>query len=144
MIRKLSLATAFVVTATTAIAMEWGEYGMASLRIAVKDEARSIQFYQLLGMKEGRLHHPGQQEMNWDKRSQGPGIVLMSAETDLVPGTANFIILVPDTHATAQALREAGFPDIGEPYETPVYTGLRVKDPDGNLIDLKGPLPDAR
>ena len=65
-------------------------------------------FYKLLGMKVGRLHHPGQQEMNFEDPTQGPGIVLMSGETKLVPGTNNFLIAVPDTHAVAKALRAAG------------------------------------
>lgn len=145
----MTLIGALVLAASPVLAFEWGQYGMASLRIAVQDEARSIAFYRLLGMEVGRLHHPGQQEMNWEKASQGPGIVLVSdpallerGDIRLVPGTANFLITVPDTHAVAEALRDAGFSVAGEPRQTPHYVGLTVRDPDGNLINLMGPLPE--
>jgi catechol 2,3-dioxygenase-like lactoylglutathione lyase family enzyme len=133
-----------VLVSSPLAAAELGKFGMLSLRIAVKDEAKSIAFYKVLGMKVGRLHHPGQQELNWDTEEQGPGIVLMSGDTKLVRGTNNFLISVPDTHAVAKALRAAGFSDIGEPHDTPSYVGLTVKDPDGNTVNLLGPLPKKK
>jgi len=132
---------ALSIAAAPSLAAEFGRFGMLSLRIAVKDEAGSIAFYKLLGMKVGRLHHPGQQEINFEDPTQGPGIVLMSGETKLVPGTNNFLISVPDTHVVAKALRAAGFQNIEEPHNTPSYVGLTVKDPDGNTVNLLGPLP---
>jgi predicted enzyme related to lactoylglutathione lyase len=132
---------AMSMAASPAAAAEFGKFGMLSLRIAVKDEAKSIAFYKVLGMKVGRLHHPGQQEMNFEDPTQGPGIVLMSGETKLVPGTNNFLIAVPDTHAVAKSLRAAGIEGVGEPHNTPSYVGLTVKDPDGNTVNLLGPLP---
>ena len=137
----MSLIVALAIAASPSTAAELGKFGMLSLRIAVKDEAKSIAFYKQLGMKVGRLHHPGQQEMNFEDPNQGPGIVLMSGDTRLVPGTNNFLIAVPDTHVVAKSLRAAGFPDIGEPHNTPSYVGLTVKDPDGNTVNLLGPLP---
>jgi catechol 2,3-dioxygenase-like lactoylglutathione lyase family enzyme len=137
----MRVVAALVIVASPSIAAELGKFGMLSLRIAVKDEARSIAFYKHLGMKVGRLHHPGQQEIVFEDPTQGPGIVLMSGETKLVRGTNNFLIAVPDTHAVAKALRAAGFPDIGEPHDTPSYVGLTIKDPDGNTVNLLGPLP---
>ena len=132
---------ALSLAASPSLAAEFGRFGMLSLRIAVKDEARSISFYKVLGMKVGRLHHPGQQEINFEDPTQGPGIVLMSGETKLVPGTHNFLISVPDTHAVAKALRAAGFQDNDEPHNTSNYVGLTVRDPDGNTVNLLGPLP---
>ena len=137
----MRVAVLLAIAASPSIAAELGKFGMLSLRIAVKDEAKSIAFYKHLGMKAGRLHHPGQQEIVFEDPTQGPGIVLMSGETKLVRGTNNFLIAVPDTHAVAKALRAAGFQDIGEPHNTPSYVGLTVKDPDGNIVNLLGPLP---
>ena len=138
----LGAVAALSVVASPSLAAEFGRFGMLSLRIAVKDEAKSIAFYKLLGMKVGRLHHPGQQEINFEDPTQGPGIVLMSGgDTTLVPGTNNFLISVPDTHAVAKALRAAGIPNVEEPHDTPNYVGLTVKDPDGNTVNLLGPLP---
>src|SRR5262245_55825539 len=135
------VVVALSIAASPSLATEFGRFGMLSLRIAVKDEARSIAFYKVLGMKVGRLHHPGQQEIDFEDPTQGPGIVLMSGETSLVRGTNNFLISVPDPHAVAKARRAAGFPDIDEPHDTPSYVGLTVKDPDGNTVNLLGPLP---
>ena len=138
--RMIVAAAALGLAASPLAAAEFGKFGMLSLRIAVKDEAKSIAFYKVLGMKVGRLHHPGQQEINFEDPTQGPGIVLMS-DSKLVPGASNFLISVPDTHAVAKALRAAGFQNIDEPHNTPSYVGLTVKDPDGNTVNLLGPLP---
>jgi predicted lactoylglutathione lyase len=43
---------------------------------------------------------------------------------------------VPDIKATAQSLRDAGYPDIGEPKDYKTAMLLMVKDPDGNHIEL--------
>lgn len=137
----MRVIVALAIAASPSFAAELGKFGMLSLRIAVKDEARSIAFYKHLGMKVGRLHHPGQQEIVFEDPTQGPGIVLMSGDTKLGRGTNNFLIAVPDTHAVAKSLRAAGFPDIGEPHNTESYVGLTVKDPDGNTVNLLGPLP---
>mgnify|MGYP000569036695 CR=1 FL=1 len=136
----MKLVVAMVLISSPALAVEWGQFGMQSIRMAVKDEAQSIAFYQHLGMKVGRLHHPGQQEMNWDTPAQGPGIVLVSGDTRIVPGTNNFLITVPDTMAVAKNLRAAGY-DVPEPHETPNYVGVTVQDPNGNTLNLMGPLP---
>src|SRR5690242_14182263 len=94
----IGLIGALALAASPVHAVEFGQFGMQSLRIAVKDEAKSIAFYKHFGMKVGRLHHPGQQEMDWDTPAQGPGIVLFSSPSKLLtPGTNNFLIMVPDT-----------------------------------------------
>jgi catechol 2,3-dioxygenase-like lactoylglutathione lyase family enzyme len=138
-----SLACALALAAAPASAAEFGKPGMAGVRIAVKDDARSILFYKTLGMEVGRLYHPGQQEMKWPDPNAGPALVLISdgKSTQLVPGTVSFMVFSADVPATIAALRAAGFtaPDI-KPGQTP-YVELAFPDPDGNTILLIGPRP---
>ena len=56
--------------------------------------------------------------------------------TKLVPGTASLSFVVPDIKATAQSLKDAGYPDIGEPKNYKTAMLLMVKDPDGNQFVL--------
>lgn len=138
-----SLACALALAAAPAVAAEFGKPGMAGVRIAVKDDARSILFYRTLGMQVGRLHHPGQQEMKWADPNAGPPLILISdgKNAKLVPGTVSFMFFTADVPATVAALRAAGFtaPDI-KPGATP-YVELVFPDPDGNTILLIGPRP---
>ena len=142
--RMKLLIAMLALTGSQAMAAEFGQYGLMGVRIAVKDEARAMEFYQLLGMKVGRLYHPGQQEMIWDKPTQGPNIVLMDPQTKtkLVPGTASFMMFVPDVAATVKALRAAGYKGIEDPKPTKnPATELVIPDADGNQILLIGPTP---
>lgn len=138
-----SLACALALAAAPASAAEFGKPGMAGVRIGVKDDAKSIRFYQVLGMQIGRLHHPGQQEMKWADPNAGPPLVLIHAEpgSKLVPGGVSFMFFTADVAATVAALRAAGFtaPDA-TPGTTP-YIELVFPDPDGNTILLIGPRP---
>lgn len=138
------LIAVLALAAGPAAAAEFGQYGLIGVRIAVRDEPRAMEFYKLLGMKVGRLYHPGQQEMTWDKATQGPNLVLMDPQTKtkLVSGTASFMMYVPDVAATAKALKAAGFAGIDEPKPSKnPYVILMIKDPDGNQIELLGPTP---
>jgi hypothetical protein len=139
----LGAAAALSLAASPSIAAEFGSYGMSALRIAVKDEARSKLFYSNLGMKVGRLHHPGQQEMAWENPNQGPAIILMSQDTKMTPGTASFLMYVPSLTATVKELRDAGFRNIPDPKPTnPRFTEVPIQDPDGNTILLIGPVAE--
>jgi predicted lactoylglutathione lyase len=114
------------------------------VRIAVKDTEKAEAFYMKLGMQVGRLFHLGQQEMTWPKPSQGPKLILIhdeSGQSKLVPGTASLMVQVPDVAAFAKDLKAAGYPDVGEPKSTELFVVLMVKDPDGNQIEVLGPVP---
>jgi predicted enzyme related to lactoylglutathione lyase len=142
--RMKLVVAAFALIGSPALAAEFGQYGLMGVRIAVRDEPRAMEFYKLLGMKVGRLYHPGQQEMTWDKPTQGPNLVLLDPQTKtkLVPGTASFMMFVPDVAATVRALRAAGYKGIEDPKPTKnPATELSIPDPDGNQILLIGPTP---
>jgi hypothetical protein len=97
-----------------------------------------------LGMQIGRLYHPGQQEMTWPKPSQGPRIILIhdeSGQSKLIAGTASLMMQVPDVAAFAKDLKDSGYPGVGEPKSTDSFVVLLIKDPDGNQIEVLGPVP---
>jgi catechol 2,3-dioxygenase-like lactoylglutathione lyase family enzyme len=135
-------ALALVAALPLMAADAWSGYGMIGIKIAVKDYQKSIDFYSRLGMKEGPLHNPAEKELNWGAGVKGPMIILVHDETGrikLPPGNAALMMQVPDVAATARALRDAGFADIGTPRETKTYAVLMLKDPDGNSIEMLGP-----
>jgi catechol 2,3-dioxygenase-like lactoylglutathione lyase family enzyme len=113
---------------------------LGAVRIAVNDFKKSTDFYVKLGMKAGDIYNAAERQLKWDSPTQGSGITLFHDETGkmskLVPGTASLSFVVPDIKATAQSLRDAGYPDIGEPKDYKTAMLLMVKDPDGNHIEL--------
>ena len=63
-------------------------------------------------------------------------------KTKLVPGTASFMMFVPDVAATVKVLRAAGYKGIEDPKPTKnPATELVIPDADGNQILLIGPTP---
>ena len=144
--RTMALAAAIAFGVAMPAKAEMGGYGISAIRMAVKDDAREIEFFRILGMKVGRLHHPGQQEMAWEKPGIGPNIILIhkDANTPLVPGTVSLVMFVPDVAATAKALQTAGFPGITDPKPgTGSFLEHVVKDPEGNTMLLIAPNPNA-
>lgn len=138
------VAGALALAASVPAAADFGGYGIMGVRIAVTDDAKSMAFYTHLGMKVGRLYHPGQQEMTWEKPGLGPTIVLhhKDASTTLVPGSAYFLMFVPDIATTVKELRAAGFKGIEDPKPSKTaVTEHMIKDPDGNQILLIAPTP---
>jgi catechol 2,3-dioxygenase-like lactoylglutathione lyase family enzyme len=136
----LALAAASVSIAADA----WTGYSMIGVKIAVKDFQKAIDFYTKLGMKEGPRHNAAEQELRWDNPSQGSIIILVHDETgriNLTAGAATLMMQVPDVAATAKKLKDSGYPDVGVPKDTKVYTVLMIKDPDGNQIEMLGPPP---
>ena len=113
---------------------------LGAVRIAVHDFKKATDFYIKLGMKAGDIYSPAERQLKWDTATQGSGITLFHDETGkmtkLVPGTASLSFVVPDIKATAQSLKDAGYPDIGEPKNYKTAMLLMVKDPDGNQIEL--------
>lgn len=134
-IGALTLAAAF-----PAFAVQDPGPRLGAVRIAVKDFKKATDFYIKLGMKAGDIYSPSERQLKWDNAAQGSGITLFHDETGrmskLVPGTASLSFVVPDIRATAQSLRDAGYPDIGEPKNYKTALLLMVKDPDGNQIEL--------
>jgi catechol 2,3-dioxygenase-like lactoylglutathione lyase family enzyme len=128
--------------ASPAFAADAVGYGMPLVKIAVQDYQRAIDFYAHLGMKAGPKYNPSEMEITWATPSQSSSIILVHDEKGqmkLAPGGAWLVISVPDVQATAKALRDAGYPDIGEPKGGNQYAVLVVKDPDGNRVELVGP-----
>jgi catechol 2,3-dioxygenase-like lactoylglutathione lyase family enzyme len=112
---------------------------LGAVRIAVSDFKKATDFYVKLGMKAGDIYNAAERQLKWDTPTQGSGITLFHDETGkstLVPGTASLSFVVPDIKATAQSLRDAGYPDISEPKNYKTAMLLMVKDPDGNHIEL--------
>ena len=64
-----------------------------------------------------------------------------SGQSKLMPGTASLMVQVPDVAAFAKDLKASGYPDVGEPKSTELFVVLMVKDPDGNQIEVLGPVP---
>jgi len=133
-------------------AKEGVEYDLVAVRFPVSDFERSIDFYTKLGMKRGMRYTPKEQQVTWEDPGKGPNIILYkndgTGRSDFIPGNISLTFAVSDIHAVAQELRDAGYPDIGEPKDYTVFLLLLVRDPDGNMIELsqetgKGTLEQA-
>lgn len=132
------VAALALAVAVPASAADQPASGLTMIKIGVKDVQKSVSFYTKLGLKAGRKLRQGEQELKWDTPAQGTNIILVdqSSPVKLVPGTASFMIQVTDLVATAKALKDAGFADIGEPSTTGPVLDLNVRDPDGNRVEL--------
>lgn len=112
-------------------------------KIVVKDYQKAIDFYSKLGLKVGQKYNASELEMLSDN-PQAPRLILIhdaSGQMKRASGGSSLMMLVPDVKATAQALKEAGYPGIGEPKTTARSVGLVVKDPDGDEVELLSPPP---
>src|SRR5580700_4672618 len=127
-----------------AIAAEESGYRLAGVRIAVTDFDKSMAFYSRLGMRAGERYNAREQQLSWKDRSQGSDIILYrndgSGRIQLNPGTASLAFWVPDMKATIKKLKDAGYPEIGEPRDMKTFLILLIKDPDGNSIELAQPV----
>ena len=136
----LAAAAGLAMTTAPASAAQMGHYGIAGISVPVKDEAKAKLFYSHLGMKVGRLHHPGQQEMAYENPNQGPPLILMSLDKTVMP--VSILMFVPSVGATVDELHQAGFKDVANPKPaTGRIQELVIADPDGNKILLIGPAP---
>lgn len=139
-------ALALAAAATAVAAESWSGYRMIGLKLGVADFRKSMDFYAALGMKVGPKHNAYEQEMRWDSPAQGSRLILIHDDTGrlTVPAGGSFLMMeVPDVAAAARKLRDAGYPNIGEPRSNKMYTMLMLKDPDGNSIEMLGPPPAA-
>jgi catechol 2,3-dioxygenase-like lactoylglutathione lyase family enzyme len=108
--------------------------GIIGVKILVKDSQRAIDFYSKLGLKVGVRYNETEQEMLGE---QGLRLILVKeASSKLIPGNSSLMVSVPDAAAVAKALRDAGFPDIGEARVTPRASVLIAKDPDGDVVEI--------
>ena len=99
-------------------------------KIVVKDYQKSIDFYTKLGLKVGQKYGPTELEMLSDN-AQAPKLILIhddSGQMKRTPGGSSLMMLVPDVKATAQALKDAGYPGIGEP-KTSQRAAVSLMDP---------------
>ena len=112
--------------------------GIIGVKIVVKDAQKAIDFYSKLGLKVGVKYNAWEQEM-LPESGQGPRLILIlneAAPTKREAGGSSLMIHVSDVRATAKALKDSGYPDVGEPRSTPRSVGLVVKDPDGDDVEL--------
>jgi catechol 2,3-dioxygenase-like lactoylglutathione lyase family enzyme len=119
--------------------------GLRSVKIESQDFARSIAFYTALGMKAG-ANRGATQDVVWEGPSLNSGIVMTNHEyavrAKMVRGGTYLMIVTPDIGAALARLRAAGFADL--PQAKPMGTMgsyAILHDPDGNLVELLGPLP---
>lgn len=121
---------------------------LRSVKIAVADFERSALFYRVLGMEDG-TSRPDVRELVWrDVATGNSGVMMVSPayaeRAGMAWGGTYLMVITPNVAATAAALREAGFPGIGEPLDMGGRASLLIiKDPDGNIVELIGP-PLAR
>lgn len=122
--------------------------GMRSVKIAVNDFQKSTAFYTALGMKPGP-DRGATRELVWEGTTQNSGIVMASPDyarnAKMTRGGTYLMIMSPDVKAVAAKLRAQGYPDVAEPRAMgTMATVLILRDPDGNQIELLGPLPAGK
>lgn len=114
-----------------------------AVKLAVRDFARTTQFYQQLGMTAGPRHNEWETELGWDDPRRGSAIIMVRADQGkrfhVRSGGATLVVSVPDIHAALARLRGAGFTIPGEPRITQGAAIIMIQDPDGNWIELAGP-----
>ena len=139
----LGFIGAIAFAAASSFAAEQPGYALLAVKIGVKDQQKTIDFYTRLGMKVGRKYNAAEQELKWDNASSGPTIVLVHDETGrikTVPGGSFFLFSVTDMKATVAKLKEVGA-EFGEPMgDGKNYVIQMTSDPDGNRIELVQPL----
>lgn len=118
---------------------------MYAVKLAVRDVAKTIEFYSILGMEAGPQHNEWETELRWDRPERGSAIIMVdetkSERFHVQRGGATLIISVPDVYAALERLETAGFAISGEPHVTAVSAIIMIQDPDGNWIELAGPAP---
>ncbi len=142
--KTILAGTALIAAAVPAQAQQFGGYGLSQVRATVTNYDKEIAFFKILGMKVGRLFHPGQQEMTWDKPGLGSSIIVTQKSATMTGTATQMLFFVPDMAATLKALKDGGFADVPEikPATTPSIE-LQIKDADGNVMLVVAPNPNA-
>ena len=139
------LATIALAAAAPAPAQNPFTPGMRSIKIAVKDFQKSIAFYTALGMKPG-TNRGATWDLVWEAGSYNSGILMASPDyaknAKMAWGGTYIMVTTSDVKAVADKLRSQGYPDVAEPRAMgTMATVLLLRDPDGNQVELLGPLP---
>ena len=119
--------------------------GLRSVKIAVNDFEQSTKFYEAIGMEPGPKRDQVW-EMVWDSDTRNSGVLMVSPEyasrAQMERGGTYLMVTTPDMGAVVERLRQIGYPEIGEPKAMGgnMVTVLMLKDPDGNRIEMLGPL----
>ena len=114
------------------------------------DLARSVRFYEILGFTKTAgplgpepvaiLDHPSGVELNLilnATQANEPNILMDILEKH--SGITHFALLCPDILAAKERLWAAGIPLSGGPVRFgPQAQGIFVRDPDRNVIELRG------
>ena len=133
---------ALAVLAQPAAAQDVG-YAIIGVKIGVADYQKPIDFYALLGMKLGPKHNAAEWELDAVDPAQKLRLIMVHDETGrmkLAPGGAFLMISVPNVTAVAAKLKAAGHAGIGDPRAAGNYAILMVRDPDGNQLEILGPM----
>lgn len=138
-------AAAALATTPPALAQATFNPGLRSVKIEATDFEKSAAFYAALGMKVGTKRE-ATWDMTWDQPTQNSGIVMTTPDyarrAKMVRGGTYLMIISPDVKAIADKLRQSGYPDVPEPRAMGAMVSyVMLKDPDGNQIELMGPLP---
>jgi len=108
--------------------------GIIGVKILVKDVQKAMDFYSKLGLKVGTRYNKTEQEMLGER---GLRLILVdAASSKRIPGNSSLMVNVPDVAEAAKALRDAGFPGIGEPRTTARAMVLLANDPDGDEVEI--------
>lgn len=122
--------------------------GLYGVKLAEPDLAKAVAFYELLGMKKGRLNQrSGSQEMVWPAPAIGSKLSLFQnpAPNSGIMAAGTFLVIqVSDTHAAAAALKAGGFTVLAEPHLSGPAIVAIVLDPGGNRIEIVSPKRDAQ
>lgn len=122
--------------------------GLAHVGVRVHDLERSVRFYALLGFEKtlgpigpepvAILLHPSGVELNLVLNATdaaAPNVLMDGPEKH--PGITHFALACPDVLAAKAALEAVGIPLSGGPVRLgPHATGIFVRDPDRNVIEL--------
>lgn len=143
--KLIALAGAFLMAgAAPATAQTSTPTGLYAVKIAVQDYDRAIRFYSVLGMAAGTKYNASEWELRWVDPARGAVLIMVRDETGRfgVTKAGGFLVVsVPDVAAAGARIKAAGFPVAGEPQATQQGVFWVIKDPDGNSVELVGPVP---
>lgn len=122
--------------------------GLYGVKLAEPDLAKAAAFYELLGMKKGRVNQrSGSQEMIWPAPATGSKLSLFQnpgPNIGIVAAGTFMVVQVPDTRAAAAALKAGGFTIFAEPHGSgPAIVAIAL-DPGGNRIEIVSPNRDTK
>lgn len=135
----------FALAAVVPLSAQTFTPGLRSVKIEATDFEKSAAFYTALGMKIG-TKRDATWDLTWDGPTQNSGIVMTTPEyarrAKMVRGGTYLMVMAEDVKAVGDRLRQAGFDNVPEPRAMGTMVSYMIlHDPDGNQIELMGPLP---